>query len=443
MAQLLAVSYEGQKVYRFTISTKEELDALTNLKDHPEFKFDFWSSPKIGNVDVKLSDSALQFVSPLVNNYTVLIPDVEKLIQEQAIPYTPPSSKLQTNHSTSDLTIQNPFFYTYQNSSAIFQFMDGLGAKKDFIGYTFKQQQIFGYYFGTGNKTAIVQGGLHAREWISPAFVVYLAAFLAGSSQAAKSLLAEYTVLLVPLVNIDGYDYTRRADGDRLWRKNMQINNDSTVGIDLNRNYNFKWDTPGGASLDSMNETYRGPYPNAAPETKALSEYLAKVQNKVSYIDIHSYGQAFLYPWGYTCTVSSPDEPDLRSSSFAGAQAIASLYGTFYTVGSSCSNLYQTSGASDDYAYGVLGVKYAMTIELRDEGQYGFLLPPEQIIPVGTETVAALLAVWEYISKDSNLTSKYIPQTPTSTIPPTHTVTQSSGQPLPVQLFWLLFIFAI
>jgi hypothetical protein len=31
-----------------------------------------------------------------------------------------------------------------------------------------------------------------------------------------------------------------------------------------------------------------------------------------------------------------------------------------------------------------------MAVELRDRGQHGFLLPPDQILPSGKETLAAL-----------------------------------------------------
>ena len=51
------------------------------------------------------------------------------------------------------------------------------------------------------------------------------------------------------------------------------------------------------------------------------------------------------------------------------------------------------AGGSEDWVYGTLGVKYAFSVELRDRGRHGFLLPPEQIIPTGIETLAGLTAL--------------------------------------------------
>lgn len=45
-----------------------------------------------------------------------------------------------------------------------------------------------------------------------------------------------------------------------------------------------------------------------------------------------------------------------------------------------------------DWMKGEAGVKYAFTLELRDAGRYGFLLPANQIVPTGTETWAAMFA---------------------------------------------------
>lgn len=47
------------------------------------------------------------------------------------------------------------------------------------------------------------------------------------------------------------------------------------------------------------------------------------------------------------------------------------------------------SGASDDWYKAILGTRFVYTTELRDTGRYGFLLPPEQIIPCGEEMWAA------------------------------------------------------
>ena len=51
------------------------------------------------------------------------------------------------------------------------------------------------------------------------------------------------------------------------------------------------------------------------------------------------------------------------------------------------------SGAADDWYKGVLGSRFAFTVELRDTGAYGFVLPKEQIIPSGEELWAAMEVV--------------------------------------------------
>lgn len=51
------------------------------------------------------------------------------------------------------------------------------------------------------------------------------------------------------------------------------------------------------------------------------------------------------------------------------------------------------SGSTKDWAYKVLGVRYAFALELRDQGRYGFALPANQIMPTGMETFAAIKAM--------------------------------------------------
>jgi len=54
-------------------------------------------------------------------------------------------------------------------------------------------------------------------------------------------------------------------------------------------------------------------------------------------------------------------------------------------------------GLSTDYVANVLRKRIVCTYELRDKGQYGFLLSPEQIIPTGEETLDSLIAMFNAI----------------------------------------------
>ena len=40
---------------------------------------------------------------------------------------------------------------------------------------------------------------------------------------------------------------------------------------------------------------------------------------------------------------------------------------------------------------------YSYGVELRDTGKHGFLLPPDQIIPSGEETLQALIALSDFV----------------------------------------------
>ena len=57
------------------------------------------------------------------------------------------------------------------------------------------------------------------------------------------------------------------------------------------------------------------------------------------------------------------------------------------------------SGDATDYMYELLNVKFSYTTEGRDEpgGQYGYLLPVEQIRPSGEENWATLVELCKYV----------------------------------------------
>jgi len=131
---------------------------------------------------------------------------------------------------------------------------------------------------------------------------------------------------------------------------------------------------------------------NSGPETRAAVTYLSGLGNRLSgYIDFHAYSQLLMYPWGYT-TALTADNAHLNRIGNAAARALSAVYGTNYGVGSIANIIYVASGSSVDFAYN-LRVKNSFAFELRDQGRYGFLLPPEQIVPSGIETMEALKVI--------------------------------------------------
>lgn len=48
-----------------------------------------------------------------------------------------------------------------------------------------------------------------------------------------------------------------------------------------------------------------------------------------------------------------------------------------------------------DWVKGTYGTRVAFTYELRDRGQYGFLLPANQILPSSLETLDSIITILE------------------------------------------------
>ncbi|KAK3504451.1 hypothetical protein B0T13DRAFT_3751 [Neurospora crassa] len=249
---------------------------------------------------------------------------------------------------------------------------------------------------GKGVKPAIVfHGTVHAREWITTMVAEYQAYYLLtnyGSDATVKSFVDKYEFYIFPVVNPDGFIYTQTSN--RLWRKNRQSNSGSScVGRDINRNWPAHWSTSGGASTNPCNEAYRGAKQGDAPETTALAAFLNKVkaaQGLKLFIDWHSYSQLFMSPYGYTCSSVPAKNSEYQSLARGAVAAIKSVYGTTFNYGPICTTVYKATGNSVDYAFDVSGAEYAFTLELRDTGANGFILPASQILPSGVEAWAGV-----------------------------------------------------
>ena len=114
-------------------------------------------------------------------------------------------------------------------------------------------------------------------------------------------------------------------------------------------------------------------------------------KNINGYVNFHSYSQLWMSPWGYTSDLPPTDDYTAQNDVSASAvEAIAAVHGTKFDYGPISKTIYPASGSSADWTYGVCDILFSYGVELRDTGKYGFLLPEDQIIPSGEETLPAV-----------------------------------------------------
>ena len=82
------------------------------------------------------------------------------------------------------------------------------------IGNSYEGRELFLVKIGTPStrglrKPAVwIDGGIHAREWISPATVAYIMSELLNNADNHANILNEYDFYVMPIINPDGYEYT-------------------------------------------------------------------------------------------------------------------------------------------------------------------------------------------------------------------------------------------
>ena len=189
----------------------------------------------------------------------------------------------------------------------------------------------------------------------------------------------------MPCVNPDGYVYNElnNPDGGGLWRKNRRANDDGTFGVDLNRNYGFKWGFDDfGSSPIPISETYRGTEPFSEPETQAIRHLCLQHDFGIA-LNYHSYGNFLIYPFGYT------DESFAVYESFAELARVLTSQNN-YVFGTGVETVaYLTNGDSDDWMFGDNESKkeiFALTPEVGSKNDW-FWPETDRIIPLSKENV--------------------------------------------------------
>ncbi|MCB0405082.1 MAG: hypothetical protein KDD51_09870 [Bdellovibrionales bacterium] len=144
----------------------------------------------------------------------------------------------------------------------------------------------------------IVIGQHHAREVTTHHIVLDSATALlksvAAGEASAQKVVKDSSVWFVPVVNPDGLQHV--FDVDRMWRKNRAHNSDGSRGVDLNRNYAFKWGACGMNSAIGSSEVFKGPAPQSEIEVQVMDKLNAKLRAEYV-LSFHSYGNEVLYPY--------------------------------------------------------------------------------------------------------------------------------------------------
>ncbi|XP_072767276.1 uncharacterized protein [Anoplolepis gracilipes] len=380
-------TFNNYKVFRIIPTTEPQVKILRELEDLVLNGFSFWESPSfVGrNVDLMVAPHKLpefhEMMSQIGISYQIYIEDVQALID-----VTTPLKR-----STSfDFTSYHPLDEIYKNLDDLakqYAQVKTIEGGKTYEGRLIKGVKVS---FKPNNTGIFLEGGIHAREWISPATVMYLLhQLLTSNNTDVRSLAEKYDWYIFPSFNPDGYVYTHTTN--RMWRKTRKPYG-NCYGSDPNRNWDYRWNT-GGASNNSCSETYAGNAPFSEIETKSMSQFIESIKDKFDlYISFHSYSQLLMFPYGHTKTHLENYDDEYAIGSKA-IEALKQRYGTEYVTGNIAETIYVATGSTCDYIKGVYHKPYSFTYELRDQGRYGFLLPPNQIIPTGEETTDSVIAL--------------------------------------------------
>ncbi|KAL7370361.1 hypothetical protein ABVT39_026465 [Epinephelus coioides] len=270
-------------------------------------------------------------------------------------------------------------------------------------GQTYEKKVIrllkIGVNTGEKKKAIWMDCGIHAREWIAPAFCQY---FVREILQAYKTdpkmqeMMTNMDFYVTPVLNMDGYVYSWKDNTTRLWRKNRSPGPSGCdcYGTDLNRNFDANWGTI-GISSNCCSIIYCGSQAVSEPEAQAVTYFVgSRKEDFLCFLTIHSYGQLLLVPYGHpNFTAANYDE--LMEVGLGAADAIRRVHGMNYTVGTSPDVLYPNSGSSRDWAR-MQGIPLSFTFELRDKGEFGFKLPENQIQPACEEAYSGALHIITY-----------------------------------------------
>ncbi|RZU32583.1 zinc carboxypeptidase [Blastococcus saxobsidens] len=319
-------------------------------------------------------------------------------------------------------------------------------------------REIFGVEIGKdvhgpdrGLPVFVMLGVHHAREWPSGENAMEFAVDLVrnyGTDRRITDLVDRSRVVVVPVVNVDGFELSRTDGelvdirevdgggtatilgnpGNAYKRKNCRLVDgqdtpDGTcragsltspggfgTGTDLNRNYGGYWGGPGASDLFA-DPTYRGAAPFSEPETQNIRE-LVSGRHVTTLITNHTFSNLVLRPNGAAPDLVPPSEGIPLGDPFDEA-ALKALGDEMAAQNGYTSQhaweLYDTTGSTEDWSYNATG-----------GFGYTFEIGPDEFHPPFPEVIDEYLGAGEFAGKGNR--EAYLVALENAVDPTTHSV---------------------
>jgi murein tripeptide amidase MpaA len=269
-----------------------------------------------------------------------------------------------------------------------------------------------------GKPVFLMMGLHHAREWPSGEhsleFAIDLVNGYRNGDARITDLLKRTRVLVVPVVNPDGFEQSRKwgdlvdvreidgggtvtivgNPGNAYKRKNCRVvDGQSTppgaceitspggngTGVDLNRNYGGLWGGPGASDVVT-DQTYRGAGPFSEPESQAVRELISS-HHVTTLITNHTFSNLVLRPPGIREAGETVDEAAMNDlgAQMAAQNGYRNIHGY---------ELYDTTGTTEDWSYNATG-----------GFGYTFEIGPDEFHPPFSEMVDEYVGAGVYAGK--------------------------------------------
>lgn len=242
-------SYRGYRAWEVTPTTAlqyRELSKWQHIKG-----VDFWRLYGLGMTSSVMIEPQLigkfeKFLKFSNMTHKVIVEDVEDALEADRQSRNAYRSTFA--NASLDFTT-DPNFNIYWSSAQMETYARSLASRfpgrvqLEVIGRSAQDRVLYTLKISSGtfgSKPVIfIEGGCHAREWVSQASVMYLINRLVEDPVSSNELLANADWLITPNLNPDGYEWSRT--NNRLWRQNRRQVNANCVGVDLNRNFGYSW----------------------------------------------------------------------------------------------------------------------------------------------------------------------------------------------------------